>query len=229
MCEEVTLQSSDEGDLQKKYNDLTLPSQYDYLLTQEKLAAEIRKQNKELKAQSEILKKNQEQLSRLSSDCNAMQNQFSQFYHEFESSTEEASEPIENRSFVDDVLIQMIDSIQHLAAATHETTDKLSALLPTSSGFWRRSPPPWRSNAEQLIESYMGGVDTIHAKLLNLLNDLGIELVIPEVNSPFSPHLHRAVEQIEGEGPSRSIAKVVRYGIKKNGVYLRFADVSVFK
>lgn len=227
MSEEITTEHTQAESLQKKYKELVIPSPYDYLLVQEKLAAEIRKQNRELKTHFEVLKQMQANLNEMSESSQKISDQFEAFCDASD------DDNTHNKSYCDetsteDIVIQALDSIVHLVTATEETTKKLLSLLPTSTSFWRRSPPPWRCRVEELLDSYTVGVDTIQEKLLSLLDEIGIEPIIPEINSPFLPHLYRAVEQVSG-GPSNCISKVLRYGIKKSGTTMRFADVVVFK
>lgn len=233
MFGEVTSQRTENPlplpeELQKKYDSLNLPTQYDYLLAQEKLAAEIRKQNKDLRGQGEALKRVENQLNAFSEINYEMSDKLEQLCARFEDGNEDdAAVERDCSSAAQNILIQAIDSMLNLATATHTTVEKVLNLLPATGSFWRRSPPAWRLQAEEILHGYTEGVDTIHDKLLHLFDEMDIEPIIPEIKTPFSPNLHRAVEQITG-GPSRCIAKVIRYGLMKEGKVLRFADVSVF-
>lgn len=228
--------------LLESYGKLPLPSLYDYLLNQEKLAAEIRKQNKELRVNSDALTQMQ---TSVEEKFNVLENILNRINEDLESDVEGDSEIDEDfeEDFKDDnsegsdtyvsirqmqqILIEMMDSLFNLREATADMNRTLLSVIPEHSGFFKKSKPAWRNRSEEILDGYYSGLECIRDKALSSLADSGISIIIPELGKSFDPTLHRAVERV-GRGASRCIAKVIRYGYRRRDEIIRYADVAVY-
>lgn len=206
--------------LQQKYDALQLPNSYDYLLTQEKLALEIRRQNKELKNQSEILRETKNELAIIKDQCEILESQLEELRR--------SQEPCGWIKQLQQMLMQALDALLNQSYAARETTQIVLDMMPPSGWVQKLWKPSKTPQIKQILDGYCMGVDTIHDKLLSWLADLEIELIAPQLGDPFVPHLHRAVEQLSG-GTSKTIAKVIRYGYTTKEELLRYADVAVYR
>ena len=225
---EIDPQGEWTEELLESYGKLPLPSLYDYLLNQEKLAAEIRKQNKELRVNSETI--------------NNMQNSMNEVLTQLKESADFQEnleivprENQEDRNLTDpsvkqmqQVLIGMMDALFHLLEATTHSNQTLLRILPELTGFWKQSKPSWRTQAEEILEGYYSGIELIRDKALSSLVDSEISVIVPQVGEPFNPKIQRAVEQVSG-GESRLIAKIIRYGYQRRDEIIRYADVAVYQ
>lgn len=231
-------------ELLEKYGQLGLPSLYDYIITQEKLAYEIRRQNQEIKGCSNSLKEitemHTEVIERLDSiegallanqETNDRTSDFEDYSSSDESGDEDQSAPtLEPSREVCDaqkVLMQSMDGILNLFNGFQTSNKKILEIVPLTTGYIFAKKPQWRCNLETALEANLEGVKTIQQKLLSQLADVGIEIINPKLGSQFNPSLHRAIESIENAGPKGCIAKVIRYGYKTETTILRFSDVAI--
>lgn len=245
--------------LLQKYGELQLPSLYDFILSQEKLSMEIRRQNKEMRGFSKSMDELKadswnvrgsvadvyEKVSAIKDSCEQMKENelnWDEFLQEglLEDEDEDEEEEFDDdgierlQNFVEQldedsiqVLMHSMDTMLMLLNATGDFSNNLMAIAPSSGSllFWQK--PAWRSHFEEVVHGYNSGMRAARDKLLSLLADKKIELINPSIGSSFDPQSYRAVEKIGG-GKSQCIAKVIRYGYRRQGEVLRFADVSVF-
>ncbi len=248
--------------LLQKYGELQLPSLYDFILSQEKLGMEIRRQNKEMRGFSKSIDELKadswnvrgsiadvcEKVSAIKESCDYMKENelnWDEFLQEDlfeeEEDEEEANDEDDSddgidqfRNFIEQidedsiqVLMHSMDTMLTLLNATEDFSNNILSIAPSSCSllFWQK--PAWRSHFEEVINGYNNGMRAARNKLLSLLVDKKIELINPSIGSSFDPQSYRAVEKISG-GQSQCIAKVIRYGYRRQGEVLRFADVSVF-
>lgn len=215
--------------LLESYGKLPLPSLYDYLLNQEKLATEIRKQNKELRLHSDALNSVQNNISAMQvqlREIGSFQENLETTIHR--ENEEESPETHASIQQMQRVLMGMMDAVFQLLEATKHSNQRLLNIMPELTGFWKKSKPSWRTQAEQLLDGYYLGIELIRDKALSALADSGISVIVPQKGSPFDPTLHRAVEQVSG-GQNRHIAKVIRCGYQRRDEILRYADVTVYQ
>jgi hypothetical protein len=214
--------------LLESYGKLSLPSLYDYLLNQEKLAAEIRKQNKELRVHSEALKSMQNSVGEVLDQLKEVV----VYQHNLETTSRESDEQREESDpsvkQMQQTLIGMMDALFNLLEATAHSNETLLTIIPEWTGFWKKSKPSWRIQSEQILKGHYSGIELIRDKLLSALMDSDISVIIPQIGTLFDPNLQRAVEQVSG-GESRRIAKVIRYGYQRREDILRYADVAVYQ
>lgn len=232
--------------LLESYGKLPLPSLYDYLLNQEKLAAEIRKQNKELRVNSDSLTNMQSSVDEILSILKEIEIDIDKsLKDEFEDDEEddddfeacfEDDDPEAGRvkaeadasvNQMQQILIGMMDSLFNLYEATVDMKQSLLNTIPEHSGIFKKSKPVWRTRSEEILEGYYLGMDCIRNKTLSSLADIGISVIIPQTGAFFDPAIHRAVKQVGG-GASRHVAKVIRYGYRRKDEIVRYADVAVY-
>lgn len=222
---EIDQQEGWTESLLERYGKLPLPSLYDYLLSQEKLAAEIRKQNKEQRINSEALNKIKSSIDEILIQFEGMpdfQDALEAIHRE---SNEEGENPLMKQ--MQQILMGMMDALFHLLQVTMHSNQTLLNIIPEFTGFWKKSKPDWRTQVEQILESYYSGIEFIRDKALSALADSGISVIIPEIGVPFDPMIQRAVEQVSG-GEARHIAKIIRYGYRRRDEIIRYADVTVY-
>ncbi len=215
-------------DLLEKYGQLSLPSLYEFLLSQEKLGVEIRKQNKELRLLLDSQKSMQQGIGAVSATLEA-------FCGEFQSKSV-GSEPVGRaggKSAFDpqkyeSALMQMMDCMLNLLEAQRLSSGQILKAIPERFCSRIRHAQPVKNQVAAICRGVSAGVETIRCKLFSLLADLAVEVIAPQVDDVFSPHHHRAIERIKG-GTSTHIAKVVRLGFAKDGVVLRPAEVVIYK
>ena len=216
----------------------TVDSEQDDLLDQDTIVSEMRKQKTELHNVFFLITEMREDMDALLASHEALSNKIEDRLPEEEDTEcsedlsfeeeEGAIRPLIEPAEAEVILIQSLDALLTLTSAAYETKLTVLNLLPKITRFWRRSPPLWKTEAKQVLSSYVQGVVKIRDRLIASLADLSIQVVIPLENELFDPTIHRAIEQVSG-GASRTIAKVVRYGYVKNGQMLRCADVAVYK
>jgi Molecular chaperone GrpE (heat shock protein) len=206
-----------ENSLQGKYDKISIPSLYDFILSQEKLAMEIRKQNKELHNLSTQIERNHHSIEDLFSSLESP---------EVEEKIDQ--EPKENNlSSEISALMQAMDLFFHLFQAEMLNSEQLLKIIPDSCSFWSRKKPKWRLTFEETVKGYSSGVQMIQEKFSQLLENVGIQLIAPELGDPFEAANHRVVERCFGE-EAYTIAKLVRLGYEKNHVILRPAEVIIY-
>lgn len=89
--------------------------------------------------------------------------------------------------------------------------------MAVNSDAWQNVDATWRK-----------GVESIRSQLLNVLSRQRID-VFGSVGENFDPMLHEPVQEIEGEGVSHTVAKVLRNGYRTKERIIRPAQVVIFK
>lgn len=231
-------------EVKKAYDQLKVPSLYDFVATNEKLGLEIRKQNRDLKSvEGEIQK--------ISAQMNSIIELLSEEWELVEEEGEEGEELVELRresepplEFTDleiKLLTEKQDEVQRkMTVALIETTDQvialskemdrfakqLSDLLPKKEGILSRTPK-WRGKVEELLNPFSSQIDLLRHQMIERLGSIDIRLIIPQPGDPFIPQKHRVLEKVPG-GPSGSIARLVRPGYLHENQVLRLAEVIVY-
>lgn len=193
---------------------LSLPSLYDFIVSQEKLAVEIRKQNKEVRS--------------LSQECLHMKEWLQEVHSSLMSlGKQEEEEPIP--VVVDEtveILMETMDGVWNLLKGSRETLQAILSVVPQKIRFWKRRPSDWRLRLEEILEGYRGGIEAFQQKAALALAQVGISLISPEEGDLFDPQLHRAIKVIE-PGRKRTVVEVVRLGYLKEAEILRYAEVII--
>ncbi|WP_120161063.1 nucleotide exchange factor GrpE [Mycoplasmopsis bovirhinis] len=79
------------------------------------------------------------------------------------------------------------------------------------------------------VKNYIYGFNIISRQFEELLNNNGIELIIPNLNDDFDPNTQEAVDFKESNDPENKILRVVRYGLLLNGRVITPASVLLSK
>lgn len=188
---------------------LSLPSLEDVLVTQERLAAEIRRQNQEIKRLGQTL---------ATPVPNAGTEEIAATIRELRQ-----AHAHESRSVIT-ALIAVADAVERHAQALAEFP-QIVAQIPRK-GFLGRSFP-WRPALERALVSHAEGGSLVSDKTIQTLVDLGCVRLAPEPGTPFDPSQHRCVET--ATGTPGHIIRLVRVGWRRSETVLRPADVIVGK
>ena len=193
-------------DLIKEYREQSLPTLYEFAVSGEKLSAEIRKQNKEIKTLRETI----ENLVTLASK------------------PKEEVKPREliTKSTCQEALMEAFDAIFLLRDQADKSVKKLPRTQVLKKEKFRKKQIEKVERVDAVLGSFLEGVHLVEQKLLTLLADLDLEPFCPESGDLFSPREHRAVLKRK-EGPPGTIHKTVRIGYRAKQEIVRFADVIV--
>jgi hypothetical protein len=217
------------NDLLEKFGSLSLPSLYDFILSQEKLAAEIRKQNKEIHSMNEQFKQVKEKIIEIDEHIA----HWIERSHDQEKcwQEEELEEQIPEPSVVseeDEIIMETLDSLWNLLQANQETVETILALVPKELGFWRLRKPVWRLRLEEILAGYSQGIEALQQKIALSLADRGITVIFPEAGFAFDHRFHKVVETVAGKRRG-TIIKTTRCGYLRGEKVLRYAEVSIMR
>lgn len=81
---------------------------------------------------------------------------------------------------------------------------------------------------DEKIKNYVAGFKMIHSKLLNVLKQLGIEIINPQVGEEFNPHSMEAFSTVDGE-KDNLVAETFLKGYRLHDHLLRSAGVIITK
>lgn len=157
------------------YEDQRIPTLYDFVLSSEKMATEIRKQNKEIKILSSLLQEQNEREIVKKEDISSIK-----------------------------TILQIADSLFYLSDAIQKTSAAILTAISSGIWFFNFGRKGWRHQMKGLLDSLIEGVELIEVKNRTILEDLDIEMISPLVGEEFSPSIHKAVEQLTGK-PGRIV------------------------
>ncbi|MBM3198067.1 MAG: nucleotide exchange factor GrpE [Chlamydiae bacterium] len=191
-------------ELIQTYQDLPLPTLYEFALSGEKVSVELRKQ------QQEIQKTQQALISLTTKIC------------EVQGLSEE--EISKQKKAFQHIVMEVYDMILLLK----EQADKSLIMqdTPYKKGRIHKKQLDRLDKQMLILHSFSEGVHLIEEKFLSLLQDIDLEPLAPEPGSLFSPKEHRAVARKKGNPPG-TIQKVIRVGYKNRSEIIRYTDVIV--
>lgn len=205
-------------EVREAYGRLLLPCLHDSVLAHEKVAAEVRKQNKEL----QNCKNSLEKLCEVVDVCKERIDSGEAY--------QKICDAQDRIKAAELLMIAAMDTMFHVVKASTTMAEKLLSILPQKQSFFRKQ----NTNRKQiglLLEIFNEGVSIGYDKLLTLLMEQGIQIINPVCGERFSPQHHRAVERIKG-GKAGTIARVVRVGYQRQCnediEVLRFTDVAIY-
>lgn len=219
-------------EVKKAYNDLKVPSLYDFILTNEKLSLEVHKQNRSMKTVEDELSKVSKQLDMvvdiLSEEMDEMEEEeLEERRRIFEAGGEpgtiidftdleirlltEKQEAIQEN--MKNILLNTVDHLLDLSKVMHLKVDRFLELP--------------KAEADRLIPSIASEVDTIRYKLIENLQGLEIQIIEPKAGDLFSVNEHRILEKVSG-GVAGTIARTIRVGYIQNNQIIRQAEVAVY-
>lgn len=79
------------------------------------------------------------------------------------------------------------------------------------------------------LKNYLQGFKYVHTQLISLLNDEGVEIINPAINTKFSEKTMQAVQTVEDEGEEHLVKEVQMKGYKLHDHLIRPAMVVVSK
>ncbi|NGX61651.1 MAG: Protein GrpE [Chlamydiae bacterium] len=197
-------------EVQEAYEQAEVPSPYEILLAYEKLASEVRRQNKELRSYGNALSELPDSIHDLLQDT---------------LSTWTTSLP---QSSHEEVFTSFADSLQNITTQATSTIETLQKTLPHSPLSAFLTHKTWETLAQSLLTSLQDALQLLLNKSHSILADQGIELIAPETGDSFTATLHRAIETRSG-GEAGTIAELIRSGYRNNQLVIRPADVAVYK
>jgi len=234
-------------EVKKAYEQLKVPTLYDFILTNEKLGLEIRKQNRDVKSV-------EEEVQKISAQMNSIIELLSEEWElleegegtpseegEFLEVTGETEPPLDLTDLEIKLLTEKQDEVQRkMTSALIETTDQMTALakgmerftkqlmdlLPKKEGLLARAPA-WRRKVDELVQPFAHQIELVRHQLIERLESIDIHLIIPQPGDPFVSQKHRVLEKVAG-GPSGTIARLVRPGYLHENQILRLAEVVVY-
>lgn len=225
--------------LLESYGKLPLPSLHDFILSQEKISVELRKQNRELKKSNDQLKELSQELTANMSALQQKANDESwegceellrELLNEEDEETCDEGEENEpqgaNEAIAQQLMMQAMDSLFYLFNGIDSGNEKILSLLPKEALFLPKKGYNWRLRVQEILEGYLTGVKGLRQKLTAQMADLNIEVIAPLVDAHFDPMQHRAVERVD-TGIKGHIAELIRYGYKIKGKIVRYADVAI--
>lgn len=220
-------------DIKKAYEHLAIPTLYDFLLANEKLSLEIRKQDK-------VIKEMSEQIQSMSAQLTGIARMFDEDVEiiEIEDEDEDEDEGAlaeleldllqqeqkETNKQVSAFLMEATDSLLELSKTMKQLVGQLQTLLPKKD---HTSSSTLSQLSQDLTQSIIDQVDNVRYKMMIRLEEWGIELIESQPGDPFVSEKHHALEYVIG-GQLGKIARVVRVGYTKGETVLRSADVVVY-
>lgn len=244
------------ADLVKAYSTLPLPSLYDYLLANEKMANELRLNSKELKRVYDALQDLRGEVQNMEENLQIDVMDLTESGVPTEDEHEEAEEEEESgasdtgleeeedtypawevdmmrqahtleRHQWEDVFVATTEIIIHLLDQTRRTNDQVLEVIPKEQNEGRQLYKPIKS----ILCNHVDNIENVREQMMAHIKDLRIELIFPKQGENFSPDLHRKVEGKDVISPfsANQIAKVIRIGYKRKGKLVRQADVSIYE
>ncbi len=194
-------------DLIQSYKELPLPTLYDFAVSEEKLGAEIRRQNKEIKALTDKIVKM----------GSSLENEVAR----------QKSLPSEEKKRYQHSLMQAFDALAQLEDQVHKSMEETSKKSDCNKRLTKKKHEKSKKT-DSILESLLQGVSIIQEKFLSSLADVDLEPFSPKQGDAFYPEEHRAVLQTEG-GVRGQIHKTIRLGYKTAKEILRCADVVIYQ
>jgi len=116
---------------------------------------------------------------------------------------------------------------EKMMAVQFANSKLLSALLPVIDNFERAlSVEASATDAAAVLK----GLEIVHDQLLSVLGQQHVEVIAPELGTPFDPNVHEAVMQQEAEGKpykEPTVTQLLQKGYSVHGRVLRPAKVAV--
>lgn len=245
------------ADVLKLYGELPLPSLYDFILANEKLSVEVRRQGKDLHKMIGAIVSLREEIKTFDRHLQmpvigaeeedkpelSLQEDFS--------STEkvlgnEKSSALAQEGFYpawevdmmrqaskieerqwEEIYIAMLE-VMHQTLDENETTyNNLGEILKKSE-----LNPATDAAVEQVLERHRSKLQSIRDQMRAHLKDIDLEPIVPIVGELYNEDVHRVVESIpaikHGKQKKHTIARIIRIGYRRRSELVRHADVCVY-
>jgi molecular chaperone GrpE (heat shock protein) len=222
-------------EVKKAYEHLEVPSLYDFIVANEKLSLELRKQGKDIKTATEELNTISSKIGSILKILDEDLEIYEVDDEEFDEEDTEAEltdlemelldkEQEETKLSVRSILMETTDALVELSKTTKQLTQQLKNLLSKPD---KTSNSDWRALSDNVIQSVVDNVDDVRYKIRVKLEEWGIQMIEPQPGESFNSQKHRALEHVSG-GQSGTIARVIRVGYTQGNTVLRSAEVIVY-
>jgi hypothetical protein len=198
-------------DLLRAWRDLRLPSLAEQLLAYERLAAEVRRQNQELRRLAGTLADSHRPAEdggpRLAAALESAQRLA-------DSLARQGTE----------ALIDLHDSCERHASALAAAVERVLA-EPPRGWFGRRRP--WPDGTAEALRAQAAGARLVAGKAFDRLADAGLSAIDPAPGAAFDPELHRCAGT--APGPSGRVVALELRGWRHGSTLIRPAEVIIGK
>ncbi len=183
----------------------SLPSLHAFLEAEERLAMEIRRQNRELRALGERI-----------------------------DAADTTAEPREAQERAEPALVPLFalaDAVERLETGLRQTIATIDKTIPRRSfPLFRR--PRWRPQVLERCRAQREGAEMIGDRMRDLFDSMGVVRLAPTAGDPFDPTCHRAVATTVAPPemeitPPGAVVQLLRPGYRRGRTVLRPAEVSV--
>jgi|GEM_PF-5484699 hypothetical protein len=198
------------AEVRSAWAELELPSLHDLLLAQERLAAEVRRQNQELRRLSQAVAA---PAAPPPSDSDALARSLAAAHHLGERLAAAAAAG----------LIALAESADRHAIAIATAVDTL--LARAAGRDWLGRARPWPEDLRQVLSGQVEGARLVRDKARQTLADAGMTRVAPQAGESFDPETQRCLGTAPGQ-PGR-IVRCERDGWRSGATLLRPADVII--
>lgn len=196
------------AELRQAWAELSLPSLHDLLLGQERLAAEIRRQNQELRKLA-------------GAPPNAAPPADAERLAAILAQASDLGQALAKASASG--LIGVVEAADRHAVGLAAETEALLA-APNVRGWFRRARP-WPEALAQRLRAQADGARLLADKARTALADAGVHAIRAAAGDAFDPEQHRCVET--ADGTAGRILRLVREGWRQGGAVLRPAEVAI--
>lgn len=238
------------------YGSLPMPSLHEFVLANEKFAAEMRRHGKDLHKMSHSIIELKEVVQTLEQHFNAEAIDFSQsstseesddtdplssqtqhseneeggnsaYYPAWEVNMMRQATKIEERQW-EEVFIAMLEiTLQTMNDQKELQNNVLEILEPV------KNAKSARTATTHLFSLHQNKVQSIKDQMMANLKDIDIEPIIPEIDDLYDEDFHRVIESIGSEKgikhKKNTVARIIRIGYKRHGELVRQADVCVYE
>ncbi len=166
-----------------------------------------KEESKEISSLKEQLSKKDEEIAKVKNDCEHWKNDYYRVYADIANLRKEIERDHK------DVIKYRVEGF----------VDKLISILDAFDMAFKVEP----STTE--LKNYLQGFKYVHTQLLNLLNEEGVEVIDPAINSKFSEATMQCVQTIDDEGDEHLVKEVHMKGYKLHDHLIRPAMVVVSK
>jgi hypothetical protein len=198
------------AEMRSAWAELALPSLHDLVLAQERLAAEIRRQNQELRRLGERVAAPP---APPPSDSEALARSLAAAHHLGERLAAAAAAG----------LIALAESADRHAIAIAAAVERL--LAGAAGRNWLGRARPWPEDIRQVLSGQVEGARLVRDKARQTLGDAGLTRIAPQPGESFDPETQRCLGTAPGM-PGR-IVRCERDGWRSSATLLRPAEVII--